>query len=414
MVGPVLAAELVGETMSPADIFKTHQFFLEKGNRVKLQFPIEQSHFAWQNLSRFYPTAQIVRDGEIYQFPYALDDKIGQIKATVHGEEKTLNDHLDSYPVDAFLVVKDGKIVFERYITMRRTDKHNWFSNSKITSGILLAELVQEGKVQPEEPVSNYIPELKGSVWDTVSVLDTADMATGLDTTEHDEPNHDSRTNPDNLWFKWAISIGVFEGVITEGPFQVLAKMKRRHAGGERFEYNSINTFVVSRIVENVTGKPMNELISQRMWQPMGANNDAYVVVSPHGYTLQFFSMNTTLEDMARFGMLLTPSAEKLPGGKVIPDEVVQLIQNSGNPAMFGGGFAGQKFIKSFYNDKVIKNGYQFDAIFQDGDLFKSGVGGQGLYISPGKDLVIAFFSTGDGNNQEETYAREIAKYFSK
>ncbi|GAL28966.1 probable 6-aminohexanoate-dimer hydrolase lipoprotein [Vibrio variabilis] len=66
----------------------------------------------------------------------------------------------------------------------------------------------------------------------------------------------------------------------------------------------------------------------------------------------------------------------------------------------------------SFYNDKDLKNGYMFDTIFDDGDLFKAGVGGQGIYISPEKDLVVAFFSTGDGSNQEESYAREIARHF--
>ncbi|ADV89283.1 beta-lactamase [Vibrio vulnificus] len=54
-----------------------------------------------------------------------------------------------------------------------------------------------------------------------------------------------------------------------------------------------------------------------------------------------------------------------------------------------------------------------FDTIFEDGDLYKGGVGGQGIYISPDKDLVVTFFSTSTGKNQEETYAREIAKYFA-
>ncbi|MCC4821174.1 6-aminohexanoate hydrolase, partial [Vibrio lentus] len=94
--------------------------------------------------------------------------------------------------------------------------------------------------------------------------------------------------------------------------------------------------------------------------------------------------------------------------------EVITLIQDSGNPEAYGGGYVGKMMENSFSNDTNIKNGYQFDAIFEDGDLFKAGVGGQGVYISPDKDLVISFFSTSNGKNQEETYAREIAKYFSR
>ncbi|WP_299694001.1 serine hydrolase [uncultured Vibrio sp.] len=405
------------ESMNPSprnvDVYNAHDFFLQKDNRVKIQFPNKESKFAWQNLSRFYPTAQIERDGPVYPLPHRLDPNIGSLSATVHGEHKTLNEHLDSYPVDAFLVVKSGNIVFERYNTMRKTDKHNWFSNSKITVGIELAKLVHEGKVNPNAPVSTYIPELKGSDWDTVSVLDTANMATGLNATEHDEPEDDSRINPDQPWFKWAVAIGLFEGEGKQTPLEVLAEMKRRAPGGKTFEYNSINTFVLSRIIENVRGLPMNEIVSRDMWQKMGANNDAYTVVSPKGgYPLMFFSMNTTIEDMVKFGMLLTPSATKLGDGAV-SQEVIKLIQDSGRPEAYAGGYVGKSMINTFYHDSHIKNGYQFDAIFEDGDLFKGGVGGQGVYISPDKDLVIAFFSTSDGKNQEETYAREIARYFA-
>ncbi|ANO34965.1 hypothetical protein BCU83_16610 [Vibrio breoganii] len=73
---------------------------------------------------------------------------------------------------------------------------------SKITAGIELAKLVDEGKVNPNDPVTKYIPELKGSAWDTVSVIDTANMATGLNATEHDEPEADSRTNPEQPWYQ--------------------------------------------------------------------------------------------------------------------------------------------------------------------------------------------------------------------
>ncbi|WED28376.1 beta-lactamase family protein [Vibrio sp. DW001] len=411
--GAVFANEIVNDTVTNKDVYNTHEFFLQKGNRVKLQFPIKQSKFAWQNLSRFYPTAQVERDGPVYQFPYKINNKIGEIEATIHGKTKTLNGHLDSYPVDAFLVVKNGEIIFERYNTMSKTDKHNWFSNSKITAGIELAKLVSEGKVNPNDPISQYIPELKGSDWDNVSVIDTANMATGLNATEHDEPEADSRTNPKQTWFKWAVSIGVFEGDVNQSPLEVLAEMRRKAPGGETFEYNSINTFVISRLVENVRGLPMNQIISRDMWQKMGANNDAYTVVSPQGgYPLMFFSMNTTIEDMTKFGMLFTPSAEKLGNGG-ISNKVIKLIQNSGDPEAYGGGYVGKMMENSFYNDTNIKNGYQFDAIFEDGDLFKAGVGGQGVYISPDKDLVISFFSTSNGKNQEETYAREIAKYFN-
>ena len=120
-----------------------------------------------------------------------------------------------------------------------------------------------------------------------------------------------------------------------------------------------------------------------------------------------------TIEDMNKFGMLFTPSAKKL-GNRGVSKEIITLIQGSGDSETYGGGYAGKMMENSFYNDTNIKNDYQFDAIFEDGDLFKAGVGGQGVCISPEKDLVISFFSTSKGKNQEETCAREIAKYFNR
>ena len=81
---------------------------------------------------------------------------------------------------------------------------------------------------------------------------------------------------------------------------------------------------------------------------------------------------------------------------------------------MYGKGWAGQKFNTSFPDDKAIGNSYQWDAVLSDGDMYKSGVGGQGLYISPANDMVVGWFCTGDGNDQEETMARAIVKSLSK
>jgi CubicO group peptidase (beta-lactamase class C family) len=112
--------------------------------------------------------------------------------------------------MDAVLALRQGTVVYERYKTMRHFDKHNWFSASKTVAGTLTALLAHEGRIDLTKPVSHYVTELAGSTWDDVSVEATMDMATGLDSTEHDEqPVDDGRTNPQRGWFKWAVSIGL-------------------------------------------------------------------------------------------------------------------------------------------------------------------------------------------------------------
>lgn len=391
-----------------------HRFFAEPDNKVKIQFPIPETAYAWQNMSRFYPTAMILRAGQVSELSKNVDPAIGSIRFRIGDKTETVDEHLANYPVDAFLVVREGRIVFERYITMRPIDKHNWFSSGKIIGSTVLAILEAEGKVDVGKPVSHYLPQLMDTAWDTVTVEETLDMATGLDCTEHDEPNHDSRTNPDQGWFKWAVTMDIFQNPAQKetSPFEVLRAMKRRKPGHTSFEYNSIDTFVANRVVEQITGKPLSEVFSDLIWQKIGAEADAYVAVSSQGYPLHFGMTSSTLSDMARFGMIFTPSWSKVSKERIIPERVVKMLQTTGRPAIYADGFVGKKMHRSFPDEKVLANRYQWDAIFQDGDIFKSGVGGQGLYVSPARDTVITWFCHGDGNNQEETMARAIAKTF--
>ena len=136
--------------------------------------------------------------------------------------------------------------------------------------------------------------------------------------------------------------------------------MKRKTPGHEKFEYNSINTFVVNRIAERVAGKPLYEQFSERIWSKLGMEHDAYYLVSPSGNTLGFLGVNSSIRDMARFGMAFTPSAGKLAGGKIIPDAIMQKIYDRTYIEQFDKGWAGQKFTASFSDDAgKISNRYQ-------------------------------------------------------
>jgi CubicO group peptidase (beta-lactamase class C family) len=416
-----VAAEVIVPTITaetPMDsVSAIHEFFGSAEGKVRFQLPSPETQYGWQHASRFYKTAQILRDGPISELPSKPDASIAGVKfMNVKGETETVDSHLKNFPVDALIVVKGGSIVFEHYKTMRPIDKHIWFSSSKITGSTVLALLEQEGKVDVQKPVSFYLTELKGSVWDTVTVEETADMATGLNGTEHDEGTHDERTNPKQIWYQWAVSIGIFDNTINQHktPYEVLATMKRVKPGHTAFEYNSIDTFVMNRIVERVTQRPLAQEFSDRVWRKIGAEHDAYVVVSDQGYSMQFGMISSTLRDFARFGMIFTPSWSKISKTKIIPDAVLKNIQTQGKPEIYYGHYLGDAMKRSFPEETNLTNRYQWDAVFPDGDIYKKGVGGQGLYISPARDVVVAYFCTGDGSNQEETMARAIAKSLSK
>lgn len=410
--GNAIAQEQTSTADTPMSrVIEIQEYFAQPENMVKFQFASPETHYAWQHVSQFYPTARFARAGTPTTLESATDDSIGEISFSgKDGVVRTVSEHFEAMPMDAMLVMKDGKIVYERYKTMSPDMVHITFSASKVFSSTILALLEDEGKVDLSKPVSDYVEQLKGSVWDSVTVRETADMQTGLNGTEHDEPNPDSRTNPEQVWYRWAATLGIFPNQGENDTFAVLRAMERKRPGGEVFEYNSINTWMLARVAEAVEDRPFAKIFQDRIWSKIGADHDGYFIMSPNGFALAFGMTNVTLRDFARFGSMFTPSSEKVTGSRVVSDQTLKRIQTSGNAAAYPDGYVGKVMSPKFADAAGnISNAYQWDAILPDGDLFKGGVGGQGLYVSPSRDMVAVWFSTGDGSEWNEAMARAIA-----
>ena len=388
-----------------------HEYFNLPENRVKIQFPSPESRYAWQHMSRFYQTARFARGGEVADLEAAMDKSIGDIKFSgKDGVVRTVSQHFEEMPLDAMVVLHQGKIVYERYKTMEMNTSHITYSASKVFCSTLIAMLEDEGRIDLSKPVTDYLPELKGSVWETVPVRHVADMQTGLNATEHDEPTADSRTNPDQPFYQWMSTLGVVPNTTDiNDPYIAMSKMKRNKPGGQVFEYNSMNPFLLARIVEKIENRPFADVFSDRIWSKIGAEHDGQFVISPQGYALAYGFTSVTLRDFARFGMLFTPSAKAVSDETILSSATVKRIQTSGNPDAYPGGYVGKEMTPKFAEAGKISNAYMWDVITSEGDMFKGGVGGQGIYVSPSRDLVMVWFTTGDGSEWNEAMARAIA-----
>ena len=119
------------------------------------------------------------------------------------------------------------------------------------------------------------------------------------------------------------------------------------------------------------------------------------------------------LRGMARFAMLYTPSWNKVARERVVSPAISQRIRGGvRSHEFFMQGADGPVFTDRL-NDEIVSNSRQWDAVFADGDFFKSGFMGQGIYVSPDRDLVIAFFSTSRDTGSIQRYLRPIAKRFA-
>jgi hypothetical protein len=136
-------------------VVEIQKFFSVTENRIKFQFPIPQTAYMWQNMGRMYNTVDVLRGGPISDLPLDYDPRIGKVTFEKGGKTETVNEHLDNYPVDAFLVAHQGRIVFERYNTLRPQDKHIWMSCAKVTGSTVMALLEEQGKIDVKNSVSS-------------------------------------------------------------------------------------------------------------------------------------------------------------------------------------------------------------------------------------------------------------------
>lgn len=365
------------------------------------------SRFAYINTSQFFPHAFIHRGGRISQLQSAPNVAIGKTKAKTYAGEMTL-DQWTAGHLDGCIVILDGKIVYEKYPRMRPRDKHIWWSISKSVAGTIVGLLEEQGKVDVSKPIETYIPELAKSDWAGTPVIDVLDMASGMTGLEADDPN--AFTDPASPYGLFEASLGLqpLTPKTMKSTYKYIATLKRQKPSGHTNEYTSVNTFVCAWLAEKVSGKPYAEIVSEMFWQKMGAESDALLIVSSAGAPGAHGCVNSSLRDLARYGMAYTPSWTVIAKEQIVPDALIKRIQEDGRPAVYKNGKT-QALWDGYMGEECLFGTRQFDFVTKDGDFGKAGYHGQTLYISPSKNLVVASFATGEKYDTFK-FARAIRK----
>jgi len=403
--------EFDGWTFSASEALRVHKDYTLKEFRLVN----DNTKYVWSHLNEFMPVATVARKGSVSPLSYTPIPEIGKVIVTNTSDSLTLDEYVKRSQLQGIIVVHKGKIVYERYPRMRPEDKHLHFSVTKTFAGLAIALLEDEGKIKLDDTVGKYLPELNASSWGGIKVRDVLNMASGM-TPQFDDPG--ARTDSSNLYFQFesAMGISIKTAATDKGVWQALNKMKLIKQPGLAFEYGGHNTTILSMIAERITGVRYSDFISNRIWNNIGADADGYFALSPEGIIVSSACMNSTLRDLARYGLLFTPSWKTVSQSKVISDAIIEKIQHVGiDSQIFDKGAFGKRMIKEL-GERPSHNAYQWDFVMPDGDFFKTGLNGQGLYISPKKDLVIACFSHGDFVRGVSVafLSRAIAKSFDK
>lgn len=278
------------------------------------------NRWAFQHVREIVPTAEVWRgEGPVRALPRAEIDLDGLAVLDSEGTPTTLSGLLDETYTDGFLVLKDGKIAYERYFNgMTPRTLHLSQSVAKSVTGMVCGILAGRGIVDPRKLVTDYLPELATTGWKGATVQQVLDMTTGVRFSEaYTDPYSDiGQVDVAGGWkpipgdadpsFHWPRHM--FELI------QGLTETTRPH--GTTFEYRSIETDVLAFVMERATGKRLPQLVSEELWQKIGAEESACFTVDSAGYAIADGGFNATLRDYARFGQTILED-----GAGIVPAE---------------------------------------------------------------------------------------------
>ncbi|MGX9349723.1 serine hydrolase domain-containing protein [Shimia sp. W99] len=366
------------------------------------------AHWWCTHISECMPTALIHSPHAPGGLDDAPNDAVMDITAETSFGTLSLRDFL-AHPQSGargIVVIKSGKIVAESYPDLRADQPHLWASCAKPTAGLMVEHLIDAGLIDESKGIGTYVAALRDTDWGTVSVRDVMDMTPGMDCEENDETRADPGSNAIRAFMA---EFNHPRNGRVETLLEVLQASRRVATPGEKFEYGSPCTQVLVYLAEAVSGLPWAELFRRNVWSHMRADGPFQAHLTPDGVALAHGVVSSRLRDMARFGMLYTPSWSRVATQQVVDDAVLARIRSGvRDRAFFMNGYDGPVFVDRLGDDTILGNARQWDCIWPDGDLYKGGFMDQGLYVSPDRDLVIAYFST-TAEMQLTRYLRPIA-----
>ena len=296
----------------------------------------------------------------------------------------TWGDAFEANFTDGIVVLHRGQIVYERYGgALTPGGRHAAMSLTKSFIGLLGQMLVHENLLQEEAQVREYIPELAASAFGDATVRQVLDMTTGL---AYSEDYADPKAE---VWLHAAAGNPLPKPEGYKGPrtyYQFLQTVQKRGEHGRAFGYKTVNTDVLGWLISRVSGAPVTENLSKRIWTRLGMEQDGFFTVDSIGTPFAGGGLNAGLRDMARFGQMMLDGG-RFEGQQIVPGRVIDSICEGGSQAAFeAAGYA-------------TLQGWSYRSMWwishnKHGAFMARGVHGQSLYVDPAAHVVIARFAS--------------------
>ncbi|MCV2891082.1 serine hydrolase domain-containing protein [Ruegeria aquimaris] len=339
-----------------------------------------QPYSAWA----FHHVREVVPSAEIANAPgdvWALDQGAPLLS------DAAIEDILAPTLTDALVVLHKGRVVHELYRNgMTAEDPHILMSVSKSMLGLLAGILANKGLLDLEAGIIDYIPELAPTAYAGATVRQALDMRVGVEFSE----DYTATSGPIIAYRKAANWNVVEPGEVAPDlrSFQMMLTASDGPHGG-RFHYVSPVTDLLAWVIERAAGRRYADLMSEHLWQPMGAEKAGYITVDRIGGPRAAGGMCVIARDLARVGQLICQGGARADGRQVIPAAWLEDIATAGDREAWTSGDFGERFsdFDMVYRSKWYVHPGEAPLIHG------MGIHGQYVFADPARDLVVAWMS---------------------
>lgn len=284
------------------------------------------------------------------------------------GTPITIGTDVDAYMkaqrTAGLVIVQDGKIRMEKYgLGFTGNGKWTSFSVAKSFTSTLVGAAIKDGYIKSiEDKVSTYIPDLKGSAYDDVTIRQLLTMTSGVKWNEdYADPKSDvALFNQHKAKDGMDVTVSYMRTLPREAP------------AGTKWVYKTGETNLIGVLVSSATKKNLSEYLSEKVWVPFGMEQDGSWLLGSTGHEISGCCIQASTRDYARFGLFIMGGA-KVNGASIVPDDwIAPATSKQADIGAPGKGY-----------------GYQWWT-YDDGSFAAQGIFGQGIFIDPARRLVVA------------------------
>jgi CubicO group peptidase (beta-lactamase class C family) len=262
------------------------------------------------------------------------------------------------------VIVQDGKIRMEKYgLGFTGNGKWTSFSVAKSFTSTLVGAAIKDGYIKSiEDKVSTYIPDLKGSAYDDVTIRQLLTMTSGVKWNEdYADPKSDvALFNQHKAKDGMDVTVSYMRTLPREAP------------AGTKWVYKTGETNLIGVLVSSATKKNLSEYLSEKVWVPFGMEQDGSWLLGSTGHEISGCCIQASTRDYARFGLFIMGGA-KVNDVSIVPDDwIAPATSKQADIGAPGKGY-----------------GYQWWT-YDDGSFAAQGIFGQGIFIDPARRLVVA------------------------